>query len=52
MAIGDAGRSYGQSLTFHRGPFLVRLVAYEDTPQTERALMSLAKGIAARLARE
>jgi ferredoxin len=52
VALGDAGRSYGQSLTFRHGAFFVRLVAYQDTPQTERALLGLAQGIAARLARE
>ena len=52
MALGDAGRSYGQSLTFRRGAFFVRLVAYQDTPRTEAALVSLAQGIEARLARE
>ena len=51
VKIGDAGRSYGQSLTFRRGPFFVRLTAYQDTPQTERVLVSLAQAIAARLAR-
>ena len=50
VALGDAGRSYGQSLTFHRGPFFVRLVAYQDTPQTEQALISLGQGIEVRLA--
>jgi NAD-dependent dihydropyrimidine dehydrogenase PreA subunit len=49
VALGDAGRSYGQSLTFRQGPFFVRLVAYQDTPQTERALATLAQAIAARL---
>jgi hypothetical protein len=52
LALGDAGRSYGQSLTFRRGPYFVRLVAYQDAPQTERALLNLAQGIEARLARE
>jgi polyferredoxin len=52
VALGDAGRSYGQSLTFRRGPFFIRLVAYQDAPQTERALLSLAQAIEARLARE
>jgi polyferredoxin len=52
VALGDAGRSYGQSLTFRRGAFFVRLVAYQDTPQTERALVSLGQGIEARLGRE
>ncbi len=52
VALGDAGRSYGQSLTFHEGPFFVRLVAYQDTPRTERALVSLGRAIERRLARE
>ena len=51
MALGDAGRSYGQSVTFRRGPFFIRLVAYQDASQTERALLSLAQAIDARLAR-
>jgi polyferredoxin len=49
VALGDAGRSYGQSLTFHRGAFFVRLVAYQDTPQTEPALVGLGQGIEGRL---
>ena len=52
VALGDAGRSYGQSVTFHRGPFFVRLVAYQDVPRTEQALVSLARGIEARLSRQ
>ncbi len=50
VALGDAGRSYGQSLTFRRGPFFVRLVAYQDVPQTQPALLSLAQAIQRRLA--
>ena len=50
VAVGDAGRSYGQSLTFHRGAFFIRLVAYQDTPQTEVALVGLGQGIERRLA--
>ena len=48
-ALGDAGRSYGQSLTFRRGPFFVRLVAYQNGPQTEPALLSLGRAIDSRL---
>jgi hypothetical protein len=51
VALGDAGRSYGQSLTFRRGPFFIRLVAYQDTPQTESALVSLGQAIEGRLGR-
>jgi polyferredoxin len=49
VALGDAGRSYGQSVTFHQGPFFVRLTAYQDTPRTEPVLVSLGQAIAARL---
>jgi polyferredoxin len=49
VKVGDAGRSYGQSVTFRHGPLFVRLVAYQDTPQTERALVSLGQAIDARL---
>jgi NAD-dependent dihydropyrimidine dehydrogenase PreA subunit len=52
VPLGDAGRSYGQSLTFHRGPFFVRLTAYQDTPETERALVGLGQAIERRLGRE
>ena len=52
IELGDAGWSYGQSLTFHRGHFFVRLVAYQQVPQTEQALLSLARGIDARLSRQ
>jgi polyferredoxin len=52
VALGDAGRSYGQSLTFHRGAFFVRLVAYQDTPQTEGALVGLGQGIERRVRQE
>jgi polyferredoxin len=48
-ALGDAGRSYGQSVTFRRGPFFVRLVAYQDAPETEPALVSLGQAIERRL---
>jgi polyferredoxin len=51
VALGDAARSYGQSLTFRRGAFFVRLVAYQDAPETEPALVSLARGIDRKLGR-
>jgi polyferredoxin len=49
--LGDAARTFGQTLTFRQGPFFVRLVAYQDTPRTEPALLILAQAIAAKLAR-
>ena len=49
VALGDAARSYGQSVMFRRGPFFVRLTAYQDTPRTEPALIALAQAIDRRL---
>jgi len=51
LPVGDVGRTYGQSITFRRGPYFVRLTAYQDTPQTGPALISLARAIEQRLAR-
>jgi len=46
LSLGDAGRIYGASLTFRRGRYFARLVAYEETRQ---ALVELGRGIDARL---
>jgi formate hydrogenlyase subunit 6/NADH:ubiquinone oxidoreductase subunit I len=49
IALGDAGRLYGQTLTFRKGACFVRLVAYQATPQTEQALIELARGVEQKL---
>ncbi len=49
IQLGDAGVSYAQSVTFRKGPFLVRIVAYESTPSTPQALLALAHGVEAKL---
>ncbi|HEY7392684.1 MAG TPA: DUF6599 family protein [Bryobacteraceae bacterium] len=49
VPLGEAGRSYGQSLTFRKGPFFVRLVAYQEDPQTADELLRLAEAIERRL---
>ena len=49
LQLGDSGRSYGASLTFCRGRYFVRLVAYQETPQVAEALVELGSGIDARL---
>ena len=41
VAIGEAGRLYGQSLTFRRGRYFVRLTAYQDAPGIGDALVRL-----------
>jgi polyferredoxin len=46
LALGDAARNYGVSLTLRKGRYFVRLVAYEDAPQP---LETLARAIEARL---
>jgi hypothetical protein len=49
VQIGDAGVAYAQSLVFRKGPALVRIVAYESTPETQQALLALAHGVEAKL---
>jgi hypothetical protein len=49
VQVGDAGIAYAQSVIFRKGPFLVRIVAYESTPDTPQALLALAHGIEAKI---
>ncbi len=49
VALGDAGRASNQSVTFRKGPSLVRIVAYQASPQAQQELMNLAKGLEAKL---
>jgi hypothetical protein len=49
VPVGDAGIAYEQSVTFRKGPYLVRIVAYEATPGVQDALLELAHGVEARL---
>ena len=49
IQLGDAGIAYAQSLIFRKGPYLVRIVAYQSTPDTSQALMALAHGVEAKL---
>ena len=49
VQLGDAGLAFAQSVTFRKGPYLVRIVAYQATPGAEQALMALAAGVEARL---
>lgn len=50
VQIGDGARLYSESLVFRKGPYLVRITAYEDTAETQPALLSLGRGIEKRLA--
>jgi hypothetical protein len=49
VQVGDAGIAYEQSVIFRKGPYLVRIVAYEATPDTQQALIALAHGVEAKL---
>jgi hypothetical protein len=49
IQLGDAGIAYAQSVIFRKGTVLVRIVAYELTPDTPQALLALARGVEAKL---
>ena len=49
IALGDAARLSKGSLTFRKGPYFVRLVAYQEAPEAENALVELAKAIEKKL---
>jgi len=49
VRIGDAAIVYEQSVTFRKGSYLVRIVAYESNPGTQQALIALAHGVEAKL---
>jgi hypothetical protein len=49
IQLGDAGVAYAQSIIFRKGTVLVRIVAYESTPDTPQALLALARGVEAKL---
>lgn len=49
VSLGDAGLAFAQSVTFRKGPYLVRIVAYEARPDGPQALLALARGIEAKL---
>ena len=49
VPLGDAARLYGQSVVFRKGPYLVRITAFEAAPGESDALMALAHGIEGKL---
>jgi hypothetical protein len=50
-ALGDAARLFSQSLMFRKGPYLVRMVAYQESPQISRAMLNLALAMEKKLSR-
>ena len=49
VQLGDEGVQYAQSVSFRKGRYLVRIVAYESSASTPQALMALAHGVEANL---
>lgn len=49
VSLGDGGVAYAQSVTFRKGPYLVRIVAYQSFADGSQALMALAHGVEAKL---
>ncbi len=49
IQLGDECIEYAQSVIFRKGPYLVRIVAYESTPDGPQALLALAHGVESRL---
>jgi hypothetical protein len=49
VQLGDAGVAHEQSMTFRKGPYLVRIVAYEASSDGPQALLALAHGVEAKL---
>ncbi len=49
ISLGDAGIAFAQSVTFCKGPYLVRIVSYEDTPTAQQSLIALAHGVETKL---
>jgi hypothetical protein len=47
--VGDAARQFKQSLLFRKGRYLVRIVAYQDSPELEQGLVDFGHAIEKRL---
>jgi len=51
IQLGDEARLSSQSLVFRKGTCLVRIVAFEESAETQQALLQLGHGIELRLSR-
>ena len=49
IQLGEDARLFPASLTFRKGPYFVRLVAYQEVPEVGKALTELARAIERRL---
>ena len=51
VRMGDRGLLHGGSLVFCEGPYLVRVVAYKQSPEVQTALQELGREIERRLSK-
>jgi hypothetical protein len=49
--LGDAARLFSQSLTFRKGPYLVRMVAYQESSELSQAMLNLGLAMEKKLSR-
>lgn len=49
VQLGDEGVQYAQSVSFRKGRYVVRIVAYEAAPDAPQAMLALARGVEAGL---
>ncbi len=49
--VGDAARLYEQSMVYRKGRYLVRIVAYQASPQMQQAILELGNAIEVKLGR-
>ena len=45
VKLGDDGEQFAQSMTFRKNKYLVRIVTYQSSPETDQALLALAHGV-------
>ncbi len=51
VPLADGAHLFSQSLVFHKGRYLVRIVTYEESNGSQQALVALGQDIAQRLTR-
>jgi hypothetical protein len=51
LTMGDAARYAKGSVTFRQGPYFVRLVAFEDSPEIAKGITDLASAVSSRLSK-
>jgi hypothetical protein len=49
--LGDGARLYSQSLVFRKGPYLVRIVAFQESTETPQGLLELGRAVEQKISR-